>query len=968
MEAPVQLVPFAHDPLAAAARLIIDRHRERLPDLTHCCILVPDLSCAPALRRALLEAAAAHGADALLGPVISGFEDWLAQGRPLEQEVLNRPAQELVLVEAIRQAPGLFGDTDAWLLGDRLLSLFDELTRHQVQVATRYAEFSDSLQQAYGISGTPPSPFTREARMLHTLWHAWHEQLADEGQLDPASAHLLRLAADRHQDDPDPELWLLGFTDFTPAETAWLAQRLQTDQARLLTQVDITGAVPLAEGPLAQLLDTLPADLPTRGEPEPYSRCLDAVFRRDGPTLVERARDTAAALPEDPLRPRLRVFTAAGPEQEAQAIELQVRRWLIEGRRAIGIVSEERRLARRVRALLERAGVALQDRGGWALSTTSAAAVLERWLETVEEDFACAPLLDVLKSPFAVPEDERDPHLALVRRFEQDIILHENIARGLARYRHHLRRRSERLPDWSEQTRRALEQLLNRLDHAAEPLRELLSGSHPAAHFTAALGASLAELGVQAGFEQDPAGRAVLQEIDGLHGAAGRSGLAMQWAEFRSWLGRTLERHRFVPAAADSPVQLLTLSQSRLQRFDGLIIAACTRTQLPGSPVEGGFFNPSVRAELGLPGWRQTLASKRHDFRRLLESAPRLLLTRQREHDGEPVAASPWLALLETFHRNAWGGDLADDELETLLRTSKPAPQIDPRPLPAGPGTRPAPALSPALRPARWTASSHQRLLDCPYRFFAADGLRLAAPEEIREALEKADYGEYVHRILQAFHAGVGGLPGPWKGRLDSTAEAQACTLLERISRAVFADALQDSFLAHGWLKQWLGLIPRYVNWQIAREPHWTFHSAEQEMNRRLGNGVELRGRLDRIDRHRQALAVIDYKTGAVPARAQVEQGEAVQLPSYALLAGEAVTEVAYLRLAGDTVDDRLALRDEALRRLAPAVGERLGELAEAIDQGAALPAWGDPGVCAYCEFDGVCRRDSGWDESSGAE
>ena len=46
--------------------------------------------------------------------------------------------------------------------------------------------------------------------------------------------------------------------------------------------------------------------------------------------------------------------------------------------------------------MLEASRIELDDAGGWALSTTSAAATLERWLETVEEDFACGPLLDVL--------------------------------------------------------------------------------------------------------------------------------------------------------------------------------------------------------------------------------------------------------------------------------------------------------------------------------------------------------------------------------------------------------------------------------------------------------------------------------------------------------------------------------------------------------------------------------------------
>src|SRR3989304_1660878 len=81
----------------------------------------------------------------------------------------------------------------------------------------------------------------------------------------------------------------------------------------------------------------------------------------------------------------------------------------------------------------------LRARIGLALSPTSAAATLERWLEILEEDFDHQPLLDFLKSPFILPDEDTDSRLETVYRLEQDIILHENIARGLNRYTQHLK-------------------------------------------------------------------------------------------------------------------------------------------------------------------------------------------------------------------------------------------------------------------------------------------------------------------------------------------------------------------------------------------------------------------------------------------------------------------------------------------------------------------------------------------------
>ena len=146
-----------------------------------------------------------------------------------------------------------------------------------------------------------------------------------------------------------------------------------------------------------------------------------------GNSFSSRSDSTRARSPQSPLAEGMEIFAASSAEQEALAIDLQVRRWLLEGRQPLGIVTEDRRLARRVRALLERSGIHLQDSGGWALSTTSAAAALERWLETVEEDFDHQPLLDVLKSPFIFPDVDPDLHGSRVYRLEQDRITSYNV-------------------------------------------------------------------------------------------------------------------------------------------------------------------------------------------------------------------------------------------------------------------------------------------------------------------------------------------------------------------------------------------------------------------------------------------------------------------------------------------------------------------------------------------------------------
>jgi ATP-dependent helicase/nuclease subunit B len=959
-----QLIPFSQDPLAVAAARILDHYQHRLPDLSTCRVLVADTQCAPQLRDALLRQAAMRGCTALLGPTVERLDTWLAQFPAGTARVLDRPAQELVLAEALREARPLYTDTDPWLLADQLLTLFDELSHQHISIPDQLHDFVAQLRQGYGVSA-PSASLQQEAYILHTLWHAWRQQLAAEQSTDTASAYLARLDASLEQVSAD-DLWLLGFDHLSAAETRWLRTLLERRQAHLLLHGGARHAGNHPDEPLHRLAAQLSLQSLTTPPEDgtPFSRYIQALFDPCGDNLRQRAERFTAACAEDPLKGRIHSFCADDPEQEASAVALQVKRWLLDEITPIAVITADRRLARRVRALLEASGIVLDDPGGWALSTTSAAATLERWLETVEEDFACGPLLDVLKSPFAAA-GEPESHLSLVRRLEQDIILHENIARGLQRYRRHLNLRSERLPEWSQDNRRALHALLNRLDHAASPLQALLAGQHPVRDYCAALQQSLKELGVRQALATDAAGLQLLELLEQLQQAAAVSTAQLNWTEFRSWLGRNLERSTFQVPLRASPVRLLTLEQSQLQRFGAVILAACSQEYLPGAPPAQTFFNQRVRTQLGLPTWSQSLNHKLHHFCRVLHSAERVLLTRHAEDDGEPVTTSPWLELLETFHANAYRTTLQDCELERLLRHPHARPASpDNAPLP--PATeRPAPRAPQALQPRSWSAYTHQRMIDCPYRFFAADTLGLKPQQEIREALSKSDYGSLIHRVLQAFHSNVGGLPGPWSAPLDAANRPAALQVLQDISEAVFANAVRDNFQARSWLHQWLNCMPGYLDWLCERQARWQLRAVEVQAERSFGDHLRLKGRIDRVDQKAGRLAVTDYKTGSPPSTDDVLRGEAVQLPSYALLLDADVEQLEYLQIGNAGVTADVCAQGEDLQVLLQHITDRITAIDQALQGQSELPAWGDDKVCGYCEFSGLCRRDT-WQQRDG--
>ena len=958
----VTTLPYHVSVLQRLAEDILNGHESQLPRLTNVVVLLPEPQAAVELRRELLQQAQTRGHAALLGPTIGELRSWVSHHNQSQPSVLADSARELILVEALREHPALYGQGNVWSLADSLLNLFDELTLNQIALPVSLEDFRAQLAQSYGINDADKPALHREAQLVHTLWQAWHVQLEARNQIDRSAAYLMALA-DNLQHLQNVSIYLAGYNRFSRAECTWLETRLSSGNTHLYRQTasDLSGD----SYPFNVLQTSVHFEQMTTSavEDDAYSRFLAQSFDIHSQAMAERARTFNKQYPDSPVADRLSLFSADGSEEEAQAIALQVRLWLLGGRERIGIVTENRRQARRIRALLERAEIHLMDAAGWALSTTSAAATLERWLECLEEDFTHQALLDLLKSPFVFGGEDRQDYLNTVYRFEQDIVRHENVGRNLGRYREKTQGRQRRLLTEMGPQLEAIETLLERLQQIAQPFADLLDGeSHAFSDYLQCLDDSLEQLGIKSAFIADAAGQRVLQELEGLLRTAEQENTRLPWNEFRVWLGRTLERFNFKPPTGTGQVQLMALGQSTLQHFDALVIASAERESLPGNGSASPFFNDTVRAELDLPTDAERLVERFDHFRRLLEAAPHVLISLRHSQDDEVIIPSPWVEALHAFHQLAYGNKLEDHQLHALLASQQTEVfRSDTRTLPE-PHHQPAPSAPAVMIPEQFSASAYQQLMNCPYQFFAARYLLLEPTEAVREALQKSDYGNHVHRCLQAFHGDLPHLPGPFTEQITIHNRDQAIQLLMQISHRVFAADLDDNYLHRGWLKRWEQAIPAYIDWQMARETQWRVSAVEQAIKQEhFVTDTALYGKLDRIETGPEGQAIIDYKTGAVPRKEDVESGEAVQLPFYALLheqqASGAIGEVLFLALEKDKVSAKNHLSGEALNDLKTGVGERLAALLQQLNNGEPLPAWGDEKTCNYCDMEGLCRK-----------
>ena len=965
----ITLIPYGDDPLALLAQHLLDDYTEQLPDLTQAVILLSEPHAAKRLRHLLLQQAEQRGVNALLCPKILNLRDWaliqfnkqqLNKTQKEPHTICGQHQRELILFDALSQHKTLLGSGSPWHLTDDLLKLFDQLTSNQKKLPDNYDDFEKEIANAYGLSADNFPALGHEATLVHTLWGAWHTQLNAETNVatfDSEAAYLLGLNFDIQNNDK--VLYIAGYHQFSIVEQNWLKQLIEKQRCQLYLHGQQSKTEPEyhPDTPIVNLLKIFNLQSDNKNN-NSYTQFINSCYHYTDQPFINRANELSKT-PNDEIKNRLKLLFCKGHEEQAHAVELQVRRWLLDGKSNIGIVTENRRLARRVRALLERADVPLQDLAGWALSTTRAGAVLERWLECIEEDFSHQPFLDLLKSPFIFCDLDSQQVKHAAYRLENDIIRHENIAQNLQRYKKTIASRADKL-QWSSDTSTTLAGILESFETANELLKPLLKGSHDAGNYIDALSASLELLGMTKLLQEDAAGVRVIEMLGTLKHSATQYSLKFNWSDFRTWLGRSLEKFVFTPEKSSSPVTLMGLGQSRLQQFDALIIASAEHEHLPGKTNLTPFFNNAVRLQLNLSTTHEMLTERFHHFRRLLEAAPEILITANNEENGEEVPLSPWLEIIQRFYQQAYSASLEDQSLKNLVTdpatfvircTEKSLPEKT---------TQAKSSLPKELVPKHYSPSSYQTLMNCPYQFFASRGLNLTANEEVQEALSKSDYGERVHRCLEAFHQKVDWLPGPFKDVITEKNRESAIAILEEISQQVFSKDLDDSFEHSGWLTQWLKLIPEYINWQINNASEWHFYEAELKSQITWQHDTELGGRLDRLDKNERGLSVVDYKTGKSATLAEIEQGEAVQLPFYALLAEnelkQTVNRVSYLTLSNN-VKFGAQLSGDELEAISQQIGDRLTQLIDEMNDGKALTAWGDEDTCQYCNINRLCRK-----------
>lgn len=684
---------------------------------------------------------------------------------------------------------------------------------------------------------------------------------------------------------------------------------------------------------VAQLADTYRAELMSLlPRPEPMDRPVRQVvwfddgetvpglwldlFFPDVPVQVFKLPAIEGPIPWQQLGNR-RFFGDSSPvvlqiapdeTTQAQQAACQIVQWLREDpQQEVAVAVLDRLAARRMVGLLAQAGVLVDDRTGWRLSTSSVAG----WFDQLLQRFAAHGQLDEMTQPF---------------------------------------------------TGQPLE--------CFKPWALGQSGSRcTLGKWSAAFLALFEQQGLDAVLQVDEAGQQLLTVLGLMQQVPSATEFDSKefLAAWRSWA----ESQRFRPQDIESPVRMVPLLSTRMRSFARVLVLGCAQSHFQESPP--GLLPPAVAQELGFPGPRLARVQKISALFELMLHSQKVRVLHCAQVAGKPEMLLPELSWLDIVLR-----DGADLELDWSSRWYRQLPSLE------------IEIHAQAEEDLRITALADSGSVPDSIRVTALDdwvacrlrfGLKHALPwpaqrEEGRMRYEQLR-GIFVHKVLEKT-AGFMALPGQASQQLEAWKHA----LLDQ-AQAVWSQLdLADQATVYPFLRFFNQIVPRLAGKLMERQIQgWQFKGAEQNVEYRLtlqpsGTPLNLKGRVDRLDKRHSELAISDIKfTSPVALKARLKDPlTQPQLPAYQAILNSPDAQLDFLGLHKDKVDwvSFPPLGDEYQQQGFSSWGEvLLDELARELDsffdgQNLWQPNPGD--ACDYCAVSGVCRPKAPLKSDTGEE
>jgi ATP-dependent helicase/DNAse subunit B len=420
-------------------------------------------------------------------------------------------------------------------------------------------------------------------------------------------------------------------------------------------------------------------------------------------------------------------------------------------------------------------------------------------------------------------------------------------------------------------------------------------------------------------------------------------------SEFCRTLVSLLSGVTAAPESAPSGVLVCSTLETRGLDCTHLYYGGLIEGELPSRFKHDAILPDWIREKLGLPHVdRHNQWQRLHFFRLVNTPAQPPFLTCPDAEDNTLLLPSPFLdrdpavppddpTIYTEEARQRHAGRKGGERLEGRCQAARLEPGPD---VIAELGRRFAPERAVSV-------TSLERYLACPFAFYLEQVLGLAARPEPTFALEPADWGTILHRILELLYA-RGDVPVP--------------EIAERL-RTTLPAALEEFDLPVFWRRAvtrvFARIQPELLELEAGlRRDGYRPVASERRVSGEVVPGLRARGRVDRIEEGPDGLRVLDYKTGQVniTANAVLKYRTHIQLPLYAHLLrdkypGRPVTDVGMFGLR----DMKVQWLSKGKVPMSELLGAALETSAQAIAaiRRAEFPASGS--ACRYCDYTSVC-------------
>ncbi len=454
--------------------------------------------------------------------------------------------------------------------------------------------------------------------------------------------------------------------------------------------------------------------------------------------------------------------------------------------------------------------------------------------------------------------------------------------------------------------------------------------------------------------------------------------------EVAALVRRWIEGQTFAPQSGDEGVHLVDADSARFGRFEHVHIAGLVENEWPDRARRNIFYSPAVLRELGWPAESDRLTGARAAFADLLKlPASRLSVSAFLLEGDSLVSPSPLIDEVEQcgldsleeampprfifeaealYHEPADATPLSGFAREWLPRRRRVAelPILSFRGFTSPPAPRP------------YSLSALERYQDCPFKFFAADVLRLEEVPEDESTMSPRARGRFIHEVFQRFFEewqsrGGGAITTE---RIDEARALMSEVAEPLLARLPDADAALERARLFGSAIS-TGSVEIVFGHEAAApmdvRERWLEYRLEGEfaLGAPDGRKVALKGVADRIDLLADnRLRIVDYKSGSAP-----NPSRALQAAIYALCAQERlrerdgqawpVAEAIYLAFSGKRSQAPVVKAgDPDSEEALESARTRLLRIVDRVGQGEFPPQPTDEILCDFCAYSAVCRKD----------